>query len=161
MLSNLTMVGLDERLADLAESYGMIYTRYSDDLAFSTDSRTFSRQTARTLIRESYRVMASAGLRPNHTKTSVVPPGARKIVLGLTVDTERPRIPKQRRRAIRQHVYYIGKLGAAEHARHRGFDSAWGLRIYLEGVLNWAASVEPEFAAAMRQRLPGPDEWPL
>jgi len=160
MLSNLAVMDLDEELASVAERFGMVYTRYSDDIVFSTDAESFSRQTARQLIGESYQALRRAGLEPNTTKTTVVPPGARKVVLGLTVDTERPRIPRRRREDIETHVYAIRKFGPRAHMRHRGFNSVLGLRAYIEGTIAWVKGVEPKFGDDLEQEL-SHVEWPL
>src|ERR1039457_3764142 len=50
MLSNLVMRNLDSELADLGRLHGTHYTRYSDDMTFSTRSKTLTRPMARSLI---------------------------------------------------------------------------------------------------------------
>jgi len=160
LLSNLAVSELDHQLAGLAADHGLVYTRYSDDLAFSTADDAFGRNAAQHLIHQVYQRLRAYGLQPNRAKTTVSPPGSRKVVLGLLVDTVVPRIPQERRREIRQHVHFISTLGPVEHAKARGFRSTLGLRLWIEGTLNWANTVEPSFVADMRQRLLDV-EWPL
>ena len=85
MLSNLVMRNLDNRLLALSAQYGMRYTRYSDDLAFSCGTRRdrahverFKRLVLAELSRE--------GFRPNLRKTVIRGPGTRRIVLGMLVN---------------------------------------------------------------------------
>lgn len=77
MLANLAVHRLDHRLQTMADSKGWIYTRYADDLAFSTTAPT-TREQARALAREVDREVRRFGLVCNKSKTTVVPPGARK-----------------------------------------------------------------------------------
>jgi hypothetical protein len=95
MLSNLAMMDFDEQVANAARAAELVYTRYSDDLAFSSCSPTFTRAAASPLTGRVFAVMRSHGLRPNATKTLIAPPGARKVVLGLLVDRDRPRLSRQ------------------------------------------------------------------
>ena len=92
MLSNLIMHSFDSRLGDLAHESECIYTRYSDDLIFSSTDGSLDRASARELVVKVYLELARIGLRPRRTKTIIVPPSARKVVLGLLVDGDRPRL---------------------------------------------------------------------
>jgi RNA-directed DNA polymerase len=85
MLSNLIMRDADADIEAIAKTAGVRYTRYSDDLTFSTPNK-FDRGQAKHLIWKVQRVLRRMGLQVNQRKTTVVPPGARKVVLGLLVD---------------------------------------------------------------------------
>ena len=50
MLANLAMIRFDEIVTAIAADRGLIYSRYADDLSFSTDDDTFDRNDARTLV---------------------------------------------------------------------------------------------------------------
>ncbi|MDE0810946.1 MAG: reverse transcriptase domain-containing protein, partial [Alphaproteobacteria bacterium] len=41
MLANLAVRDLDERLTAIAKTYGVRYSRYADDLTFSTTRKSF------------------------------------------------------------------------------------------------------------------------
>jgi RNA-directed DNA polymerase len=82
MLANLSVRALDEQLQALAESGGLIYTRYADDLFFSTTELKYTRQDAGILITKIYGELRTHGFSPNTSKTTVSPPGARKLVVG-------------------------------------------------------------------------------
>ena len=89
--------------------------------------------------------MRGTGLRPHTAKTVVAPPGARKVVLGLLVDRDFPRLSREFKSRMRQHFYFVDKYGPDAHARERNFDSVWGLKNHLRGILSYAHQVEPEF----------------
>ncbi|MBY6115978.1 reverse transcriptase family protein [Mameliella alba] len=159
-LANLVMRRCDQEIQKLAKSYGLTFTRYSDDLCFSTRTKKFNRHAASKFIGEAYMVLAKYGYQPNLRKTSVVPPGAKKVVLGLTVDGQEPKISKEVRDKIRQHLYYLAKVGAAEHAHRRGFDSVWGLKCHLRGLIDFAHMIDEDLAQSYIKKFNEVD-WPV
>ena len=83
-LANAIASRLDERLTAVADRASLIYTRYSDDLTFSSAAE-FNRASTSKLITEIERAITLAGFEVHRKKTRIVPPGARRIVLGLLV----------------------------------------------------------------------------
>ena len=153
MLANLVMRSTDAGLRKLASAWGLTYTRYADDITFSTTG-AFHRDICRTLIDEVYRVLSKVGLRPNLSKTHVVPPGARKVVLGLLVDGDKPRLPRDFRMRMRQHLHHLEMPnGPSRHAVSRGFASVSGLRHHLEGLAAFASQIEPLYGRELTSRL--------
>jgi RNA-directed DNA polymerase len=98
-------------------------------------------------------VLKARGLYLNRRKTSVSHPGARRAVLGLLVDGIEPRLTKSFRDRLRQRLYYIETRGIAAHVAARSFDSAGGLYRHLRGLIDYANSVDPEYANGLRRRL--------
>jgi RNA-directed DNA polymerase len=143
MLANLVVHSLDDEIQALAEASGLTYTRYADDMAFSTPSRDFDYARAKTLVASVYGILARNGLRPNLAKTRIRGPGSRKVVLGLGVDaTERPRLTRELRDRVRMHFYYINKIGPAAHAKNRGFPTVFDLRRHIEGLVFFARDID-------------------
>lgn len=159
MLANMVMKVHDKKLRDLADNWGFVYSRYADDMTFSTRHES-CREICKFIVSDCYRVLKSIGLSPNLAKTHVVPPGARKIVLGLNVDGDEPRLPRDFRLRMRQHLHYVEKAGGpVQHATMRGFRSVSGLRHHLAGLAAFASQIEPEYGASLRDRLAAID-WP-
>jgi RNA-directed DNA polymerase len=159
MLSNLIMRDADAELEAIAKEYGVRYTRYSDDLTFST-ANNFDRARARKLIWNVHDVLQRIGLRINPRKTTVVPPGGRKVVLGLLVDGALPRLSRDFRSTLRQHLYYLEEFGPAAHAKKRGFDSIWGLYRHVRGLIDFANMIEPTYAQSLLVQFHAAD-WPF
>jgi RNA-directed DNA polymerase len=162
MLSNLIMRDADAEIEAIAKGAAVRYTRYSDDLTFSTRGK-FDRDSARKLIWKVFGVLRSMGLHVNHRKTTVVPPGGRKVVLGLLVDGVSPRLTRDFRSMLRQHLYYLENLGPIEHAKRRGFDSIWGMYRHVRGLIDFANMVEPLYGQAMLAQFNAvtwPHDWP-
>lgn len=152
MLSNLVMRETDKKIENIAKHYGLTFTRYSDDLTFSTRSN-FDRTRATKVIREIAKALRMTGFLLNNSKTTIVPPGGRKIVLGLLVDQATPRLTREFRSMLRQHLYYLESVGPFAHAKARGFDSTWGMYRHLRGLIDFANMVEPDYAKEMLGRF--------
>ena len=152
MLANLVMRGADEELQSLANSHGLVYTRYSDDITFSTQA-TFSKDQAMAVVKQSAAILKRQGLFPNRAKTAVVHPGARRVVLGLLVDSDQPRLSRAFRDRLRQHLYYLETRGIMAHVEARGFDSAGGLYRHLRGLIDYANMVDQPYAQKQLLRL--------
>ena len=161
MLANLAVYELDEALQEVADAFGLTYTRYADDLAFSTSS-DFDLARCRQVIGKIHRSLAEHGFRPNHAKTMVVRPGDRKIVLGLLVDGPKPRLTRDFRAKMRQHLYFLEKpnVGPVRHAKRREFSSVIGMRHHLFGLAHFAGQIYPAYGAELLARLKA-IPWPL
>ncbi|MEO5655101.1 MAG: reverse transcriptase family protein [Nitrosospira sp.] len=152
MLANLAMRDIDDKISVIANKFGLLYTRYSDDLTFST-RQDFDRRQASLLIQEIAKLLIKQGLMLNRQKTAVIPPSARKIVLGLLVDGDVPRLSRTFKDRIRQHLYYLEKFGPDQHVSKRGFDSVGGFFRHLKGLIDFAHMIEPQYARDAYARL--------
>jgi RNA-directed DNA polymerase len=152
LLSNLASQSLDKLLEALADKYQVTYTRYSDDLAFSTGGQ-FSRDLVASLLVEVEHILVACGHALHRKKTLISPPGARKVVLGLLVNDDRLKLTPEYRSRIANHVRGVEKFGLAAHASHRHFASLWGMVRHISGLLAYAEAVEAEFAAPLKSRL--------
>ena len=138
-LSNTVAYVMDCRLTGLAESYGLGYTRYADDLTFSGD-----RIPIRFLqIVET--VVAEEGFKIRSEKTRFCHGAGRKIVTGLSVSGDEVRVPRGYKRKIRQEVHYLLKFGQLSHTSKRRIRNPFYLES-LYGKLVFWGSVEPENA---------------
>lgn len=95
IISNLILRMVDVRLASLSSDNDVYYTRYADDLTFSTNKRTFPRRLARRrLFKKSAWVLSkrlrdeihAAGFEINRSKTRMQITGSRQEVTGLIVN---------------------------------------------------------------------------
>lgn len=152
MLSNLVMKDIDKKISSLATNARLTYTRYSDDITLSTKS-SFDRRRAKVLIREITDCLRQYGFSINNRKTRIVPPGARKVVLGLLVDGSEPRLSREFRDNLRQHIYYLQKFGPEAHRKARKFDTISSMYRHIHGLLDFAKSVDLEFASKMQTQF--------
>lgn len=147
MLANLAAYNLDVVLSDIADDAGLIYTRYADDLAFSTPDRDFTRVEARSVISKVYQAIAANMFSPNRAKTVVSPPGARKILLGVNVECDTPKLPREYKANLRKHLHYLthDDFGPAVHAQHCGGGTPHGLKRHVLGLIMHARQVDRAF----------------
>jgi RNA-directed DNA polymerase len=158
-LANLIVSPLDKAIATLADSYGLVYTRYADDMTFSTCSMSFNRDVAKKVIHDVSQTLPKYGLRPHTQKIYVVPPGARKVVLGLLVDGDKVRLSKDFRSALECHWYHCAK-DPVEHAKQREFSSVLGLKNYLHGLIAYAKQVDSNYVDKLTRKY-GEIPWPI
>ena len=159
MLSNLVMKSHDIAINEIADKFRVTYTRYSDDITFSTRG-DFSRKRSMGLVREVRSILGGAGFYLNHSKTVIVPPGSRKIVLGLGVDGSEPCLTRDFKSKLRQHLYYLRKFGPVHHRDSRDFESILGLKHHIRGLIDFSAMVHPSLARKMLDEFNG-ISWPL
>ena len=109
LLSNILLRHMDNRMARVSKEYGVTYTRYADDLAFSADSvpAAFS-GIVDSCIKDS-------GFLVNPKKRFLIAEGRRKIIAGVDVSSGEMRAPREFRRQVRQQAHLAIKLGATEY----------------------------------------------
>ncbi|WP_456817235.1 reverse transcriptase family protein [Bradyrhizobium sp. USDA 4520] len=159
MLSNLVMKDVDERLTVLARASDMRFIRYADDIVFScSDGRADA--SVRLVRNQILEILNEAGFRPNHRKTVIRGPGDRKVVLGMLVDSERPRLAKDFKDQLRMHLHYLSHpdFGPARHAIARK-TSISSIYHHVQGLIFWACAVEPTYGARLLKEFQGIN-WP-
>lgn len=153
-LANLVMRKFDRKVTKAATNAGLRYSRYSDDLIFSTTG-AYTRTLAEQFVHSMYDHLGAHGFEANRTKTSIAGPGARKIVLGLLVDRDKPRLTRDFRARLETHIHYIERkdVGPVLHARFRGFDSVIGFQNHLLGLIAFAGQVDQTYAKVLMHRM--------
>ena len=96
-LANLAFLPIDRTLQDLAVSWGCMYTRYADDIAFSRDI-PFHRKD----MKEVSKIVRQWAFHTNYKKSRIIGSGGRQVLAGLVVNTSGlpPRYKRRRWRAI-------------------------------------------------------------
>jgi RNA-directed DNA polymerase len=158
-LSNLVCRELDASLQKTANELGFVFTRYADDITFSTTRRQLTTLDVGTLRKRVLSVLRRNNLRENRKKFSVTGPGARRVVLGLLVDGEKPRLSRATRARIEGHLYFLTKLGANLHAARRKFRSIDALQQHLIGLLAYVKQVDGNLHATY-EKLAKNIAWP-
>ncbi|QDT54310.1 Reverse transcriptase (RNA-dependent DNA polymerase) [Caulifigura coniformis] len=141
-LANLCLFRFDQRLARLAESRGLQYTRYCDDLVFSGDRET--RSDVVDLRRTLFMILADERLSVRHAKTRIMPAGRRQNVCGLNLNhgLNTPRAAFDQLRAI---LHRCGTKGLTAEEQQ---DSS-RFRQHLQGRIAWVSSINPHRQAKL------------
>jgi retron-type reverse transcriptase len=83
LLSNIVCSTLDRRLTDLARRHRVTYTRYADDMTFSSDHSVYAKDSS--FLQELEDIVRSCGFKINEKKTRLQKNGSRQEVTGLIV----------------------------------------------------------------------------
>lgn len=104
ILANLYCYDLDNELIDISNKYNLIFTRYSDDITFSSDTNNFPAVGELEIILSKYDFLL------NKEKTLLLKNGQSQYVTGLSISNpDFPRIPRKTKRKIRQDLYQLDK----------------------------------------------------
>lgn len=159
-LANIVAYQLDDKILELAETYDLRYSRYSDDIILSTRSANFRKSVAYEVVGELYRILRKSGFEPNVKKTKVNGPGSKRLVLGFLVDSDAPRLTREFKDKLRMHLYFCSKNGPTAHAVERKFDSVIGLKNHLIGLISYARTADIAFAEECMDKL-NRCNWPI
>lgn len=160
-LANMVFNAVDKQLNELCGG-DVTYTRYADDLYFSTNSELPE-------LKKIEEIITNGGFELNEQKTSFMERGRRQYVTGLTVfDNNLPRVSRNVKRNLRLEIYYINKFGFRNHAIKRltksdiNFDKKDETKIQIEiseihhrvhGWIDFINSIEPVRAHKLHAKL--------
>ena len=144
-LANLCAYRLDRRLTGLADRFGLHYSRYADDLAFSG---ALSDRRAGDLITYVGSITAEEGFRIHPGKTRVRRRADRQLLAGLVVNS-RPAVPREDYDALRAVLHNAARHGLAEANR----DGLPDFAAHLTGRVAWAAHRHPARSAKLHDLL--------
>lgn len=99
-VADLVVRPLDRDLRELARTRHWFYSRYADDLCFSS-RRRLGRHAIDKFIADVERVVITYGFALNRRKTRVMRPHQRQAVVGAVVNDQRPRARREQRRLLR------------------------------------------------------------
>lgn len=153
-IANLVAVHrLDPGILDVCARFGMTYTRYADDLAFSRETPVCAEE-ASAFIRAILRAVRHAGFFINYDKIRVQRRNRQQRLLGMTIN-EFPNIPKRDYRRVRAMAHHIRHKGYAVVAKEQGYESAEALSSYMDGIISYYRSVSPQRADNILKQLRG------
>ncbi|MDD4154545.1 MAG: reverse transcriptase domain-containing protein [Bacilli bacterium] len=125
-LSNIASYSLDCDLSNLAESLGIVYTRYADDITFSGSQKIINKNL---LIRVA-NLLKKHGHKLNQSKTrfGMIKNGV--VITGLMVLSDRIIVPRKYVNKIKTELYYLQKYGIVNHKIH---EEIWN-RNYIQHI---------------------------
>lgn len=111
IITNLICQILDMRLLKIAKKYKLDYTRYADDLTFSTNDRNFL-DNEESAIKEISAEISKAGFTINEKKTRLLYRDSRQEVTGLVVNKKISvnRIYVRKTKAMAHQLYTAGEF---------------------------------------------------
>lgn len=143
-LSNLCALGLDRRLAGLADKIEARFTRYADDIAFS-GGRDLARR-APAVVRAIERIARDEGFRVNARKVRIMKQSQRQELAGIVVNAG-PAVARDTIDQLRAILTNCVRHGAETQNRARVPD----FRAHLRGRIAWVEHVSPQKGARLRE----------
>lgn len=136
--ANLVSFHLDRRLSALAFSGGLNYTRYADDIAFSSSGR-MGNSSIKRLVRLIAQIASEEGFRINNKKTFLKRSSQRQRLAGVVVN-ERPNIERREYDRLKAILNNAARHGPASQSR----DNDPHFRAQLLGRISWINHLNPQ-----------------
>lgn len=140
IIANAICHDMDGDLSKLAAISDSTYSRYADDISFSTNT-TLPEAKAISLI------VAKYGFELAKDKTRVSKRGQNHYVTGLSIsDPHAPHAPRSMKRNLRKELYFAKKFGLEDHIRSLGITYGDEIQRYinhLDGRVKYVAFHEP------------------
>lgn len=141
-IANAILYDFDVEVFDHCKSQGIIYTRYADDLYFSTNHQNLLSKIPEFVSRVLSQT-SSPRLMINEKKTYHTSKKHRRIVTGLTITSEnRISIGRDRKREIRTLVFKCISNSIDIDKKE-----------YLRGLLSYVSSVDPDFFFSLLRKF--------
>jgi retron-type reverse transcriptase len=115
LLSNMVCANLDRKLMGLARRFRVDYTRYADDMTFSSNHHVYSARGE--FLAELYRIVEECGFTINEKKTRLQKRGERQEVTGVVVN-EKINSHRSFRKNLRAAVFSAELNGCSLHEFH-------------------------------------------
>lgn len=144
LIANLVCKSLDVKLSELASTKDATYTRYSDDLTFSSSKDVPSQIDVSG-------VLESEGFALSPGKYRISKLGQSHYVTGLSVSDTVPHLPRKLKRRMRQELYFADKYGVKDHlGRIKATTHQSGVN-RIDGMLRYFHAIEPTLALKLRR----------
>lgn len=111
LISNICAMTLDRRLSGLAKRFHLSYTRYADDITFSSNHNVYHKDGE--FMQELYRIISDCHFTVNEKKTRLQKRGGRQEVTGLTVSVK-PNVCRKYIKNLRALIHHISKIDSPE-----------------------------------------------
>ena len=139
IISNIILKNLDNDFIELATKYNSVYSRYADDLTFSSNDLYPSKE-------EIEDILSRYDFNLNEKKFVIMKRGQTQVVTGLSVFDKKPRIPRKVKNKIRTACFLCAKLPSERFSK----TVSWCSITELEGLLNFYSKIEPDFIEKMK-----------
>jgi RNA-directed DNA polymerase len=126
-LSNLICYRLDYRIEKYCTKREIVYTRYADDLTFSSDNR----ELLHKIFGMINKIVEDEGFKINKNKTVFMTPKMHKSITGVTINSGVPKAPKELKRTVRAMLH-----NAIVTGNYNNLDKIRGYIAYINSIEN-------------------------
>jgi len=133
-LANMCFESVDKKLIDLSKQNNMAYSRYADDMVFSTNDDV----DPDAFIKEAYKIIGREGYRVNDEKTKIMRDGKTKKICGIIV-SDKLNIPRDVRKRLRAMIHNSLNNGIESQAKE-----SMDFIKFMDGYLAYIRPINPE-----------------
>ena len=134
-ITNIMCRRLDKRLTQMAQKQGFVYTRYADDLTFST---TANNPRICNVLKNTDSIVRHEGFQINQSKTRILRKNSQQEVTGIVVN-DKLNIDRQTLKRFRATLHQIENHGISNASWGNGDD----VMSSVQGFANFVAMVNP------------------
>lgn len=145
-LANVIFEEIDLAILDAIKSKDIVYSRYADDLVFS------SSENISYIVNDITNILQNYGFKVNSHKTRIMNSPYRKTVTGLVV-TDTVKVPKYFKRKFNQELYYCEKYGISSHLKNCHSTKRVNFKEYMYGKAYYIRMIEPILGEKYLDRL--------
>ena len=149
-LSNLVCLHLDARIIGFVGKKGIIYTRYADDMTFSSHSSA----TLLKILPFVKGIIKSEGYELNTAKTRIVGPGRQHRITGLIVTESDVGIGRKKLRCLRTKIHHLCKFSKQTTPKHN-LSHIIGWLSFVNGVDQKRRHSLNEYIKKLKTKYPG------
>lgn len=140
-LSNLCMYEFDEIIANFCDKERVVYSRYADDLTFSTEI-TGALFKLPSMVKDVLVELFETSILINNRKTAFASKAHNRHITGITITNQSTlSLGRNRKRYIKHlvHQYILGSLDRED-------------KLHLKGLISFASHIEPTFIISLRAK---------
>lgn len=137
-LANIICKKMDREIQRYSKANKITYSRYADDLTFSSNSEMPE------LVAQITRIVEKYDFKVNTEKTQTFTRGEPKFITGLVVQNGIVRIPKHFKRELRKEIYFCQKFGVLVHLQNSNATRFVNYREHLYGKAYYVNMIEPD-----------------
>ena len=142
IISNLICNSLDKRLVGLCSKRDINYSRYADDMTFSSNEKSSLKQIL-PIITD---IIKQEGFSINEEKTRFSCPGSRKVITGVNINSNELKAKKELKRRVRAMI-------------HKSIiQQEYGQNDKIRGLVAYINSIEPNYKEKICNYIEGFEE---
>ncbi len=146
-IANVLCLPIDTELSELAQKFAATYSRYADDISFSSNGNIPDIEGIKLCLQKNQFELAESKTRKSKL-------GQMHYVTGLSVsDKSQPHVPRSKKRDLRQQLYYCKKFGLDDHLKRLGISECHVAQMavnHIDGMVKYIAFHEPRLSGQLK-----------
>lgn len=151
-ISNLVVNQMDRRISGYCSKRNIIYTRYADDMTFSSNNRNILNNSQKYLIK----IIESEGYNVNSSKTRFSGPKIKTEITGLVKNSSEPKfgIGKKKKNRMRSIIFNLIINNKIIDKKYNSIDSIMGWLAYVKHIDNDSYSYINKYLCRLQDSIP-------